>query len=240
VTVGVGTKWSAITRRAASSCSDVGGETWRIIEGILLGLFLAIFVPPSKVGLVQSLYGVIVVATFAFIGTMFDNFFAFAAQLALTERVRFKRVSIAQALGVATLVALAAGVGTLLEAIPTRWIGLLCIAPWALALHGWRHRTLPAHEQYRRGALTTFTLCLALGGDNLAVWIPLLRANETLHELLTIGVFALWEVGFLLCARAIASHPRVISWGTRYGRSIIPWVYLGLGVLILIECKTFT
>lgn len=187
----------------------------------------------------HSLLGVVVVATFAFLGTMFDNFFAFAAQLAVTDRRRFRRVSAAQALGIATLVVLAAGVGTLLIAIPVRWIGLLCAAPWALAWLAWRHRASPAHEQYRRGALTTFTLSIALGGDNLAVWIPLLRANGSLHEIVTIGVFAAWEAVFVMAAQRIASHPRVISWGTRYGRALIPWIYFALGVLILIECGTF-
>lgn len=186
----------------------------------------------------HSLLGVVVVATLAFVGTMLDNFFAFASQLALTRREHFKKVGIAQALGVATLVVLAVGVGTLLEAIPTRLVGLLCVAPWALALHGWRHRDQPAHEQYRRGAITTFTLSIALGGDNLAVWIPLLRANGTLHEVVTIAVFATCEVIFIVASQAVAAHPRVIAWGSRHGRSVIPWIYLGLGVLILIECGT--
>ena len=187
----------------------------------------------------HSFTGVIVVATLAFIGTMSDNFFAFAAQLSLTRRDRFARVSVAHALAVLTLVGLAAGVGAVLVVIPTRWIGVLCLGPWALAVHAWRHRGEPAREQYRRGALTTFTLCLALGGDNLAVWIPLLRANGSLHEVLTIIIFVIWETVFLLWARAIASHPRFIAWGTRFGPSFIPWVYLLLGVLILIECGTF-
>lgn len=188
----------------------------------------------------HSLWGVIVVATFAFIGTMFDNFFAFAAQLALTKRDHFKKVSYAHALGIATLVLLAAGVGTILLAVPVRWIGLLCVAPWTLAALGWRNRDEPAHEQFRRGAVTTFTLCLALGGDNLAVWIPLLRANDSVHEMVTICVFAFWEVAFIIAARAFASHPQVIAWGVRYGRLVIPFVYLALGVVILIECGTFT
>lgn len=188
----------------------------------------------------HSLSLVIVVATLAFLGTMIDNFFAFAAQLALTERTRFARVSYAQALGVATLAILAAAVGTILLAIPTRWIGLLCVAPWALAVHGWRHRADAAHEQYRRGALTTFTLCLALGGDNLAVWIPLLRANGTVHEVVTLVVFAFWEVTFILVAQRIASHRRIIDWGARFGRHAIPVIYAGLGVLILLECGTFS
>ncbi len=188
----------------------------------------------------HTVVGVIVAGSLAFVGTMLDNFFAFAAQLALTERVRYQRVSTAHALAVGALVIVSAGVGTLLVSVPLRWIGLLCIAPWALAAHAWRQRDKPASEQYRRGALTTFTLCLALGGDNIAVWIPLLRANGSLHELVTIVTFAIWEVIFILGAQRIASHPRVISFGTKYGRALIPWIYLALGVLILIECGTFS
>lgn len=171
---------------------------------------------------------------------MFDNFFAFAAQLALTPRERYRRVSSAQALGVASLVLLAAIVGSVLLSVPTRWIGVLALAPWALAVHGWQHRGDPTRDQYRRGALTTFTITLALGGDNLAVWIPLLRANGSSREVLTVALFALWEAVFILAAKSLASHPRVVAWGTRYGRSLIPIVYLGLGILILLECGTFS
>jgi cadmium resistance protein CadD (predicted permease) len=189
---------------------------------------------------VHSIPAVVVVGTLAFVGTMFDNFFAFATQLSLTPRDRYKRVGSAHALAVLALVGLAAGVGSVLIVIPTRWIGVLCLAPWALAVHAWRHRDQPTREQYRRGALTTFTLCLALGGDNLAVWIPLLRANGSMHEILIIVVFALWEAVFILCAQGLASHPRAVAWGTRFGPAFIPWIYFALGILILVECGTFT
>jgi len=103
---------------------------------------------------------------------MFDNFFAFAAQLIVTDEKRVRRVNYAQALGVITLLVLAGGIGSLLTPIPLPWVGLLCLAPWALAWHAWRHRTKEPSQVYRRGALTTFAMTLALGGDNLAVWIP--------------------------------------------------------------------
>jgi cadmium resistance protein CadD (predicted permease) len=189
---------------------------------------------------VHTIVGVIVVASFAFVGTMFDNYFAFAAQLLVAERNRFRRVGRGQVLGVATLLLLAAGVGSLLAPIPVRWIGVLCIAPWALALHGWRHRADPPRQQYRRGAMTTYVVTLALGGDNLAVWIPLLRAQGVGAGIGTVGVFAAWEALFVLSASALSGHPRVVTWGTKWGPSLVPWVYLALGVLILIECHTFT
>jgi cadmium resistance protein CadD (predicted permease) len=186
---------------------------------------------------VHAILGVVVVATLAFLGTMVDNFFAFAAQLVATKRGRFRRVSWAQALGVATLIALAGGLGSLLAPIPVRWIGLLAIAPFSFAWHSWRHRAAP-REQFRRGALTTFVITVALGGDNLAVWIPLLRANGFAHAFVTIGVFAALEVVFLLSAQRVATHPRVVEWGNQHAAMFMPYVYVFLGVLILIECHT--
>jgi cadmium resistance protein CadD (predicted permease) len=187
---------------------------------------------------VHTIFGVVVVATLAFVGTMFDNFFAFAAQLVVTETRRFRRVSLAQAIAMALLLAAAAALGAVLAPIPVRWIGVLCIAPFAFAVHAWRHRDIP-REQYRRGGITTFALTLALGGDNLAVWIPLLRANGVTHGLVVAGVFALLEVVFLLSAQRLARHPTVVVWGRRYAPHVIPFVYVALGVLILWECHSF-
>lgn len=186
----------------------------------------------------HTVIGVVVVSSLAFVGTMIDNFFAFAAQLTLTDRARFSRVSAAHAFGVGTLLLVAAAVGTILTAIPLRWVGLLCVAPFALAAHAWMQRAQPATEQFRRGALTTFTLCVALGGDNIAVWIPLVRANGSWLEVLVLATFALWEILFIVAAQAVAGHSRVVALGEKYGRILIPWVYLGLGVLILFECGT--
>ncbi len=186
----------------------------------------------------HTILGVVVVATLAFVGTMFDNFFAFAAQLVVTDPKRFRRVSMAQAFAMALLLAIAAALGAVLAPIPVRWIGILCIAPFAFALHAWRHRDSP-REQYRRGGLTTFAITLALGGDNLAVWIPLLRANSLPHGLLIAGIFAVLDIVFLFGAQRLALHPRVVAWGRQHAPAVIPFVYVALGVLILWECHTF-
>lgn len=184
----------------------------------------------------HTILSVIVVAILAFLGTMFDNFFAFSAQLIVTEKNRVRRVSYAQALGVATLLVVAGGIGSLLTPIPLPWVGLLCLAPWALAWYAWRNRKKEPREVFRRGALTTFAMTLALGGDNLGVWIPLLRADGIAHAIVTVAIFAVMELLFLVSAQAFASHPRVVEWGTKHAPSFMPWLYFGLGVLILIEC----
>jgi cadmium resistance protein CadD (predicted permease) len=186
---------------------------------------------------VHTIVGVVLFASLAYIGTMVDNYFAFSAQLIVTEPSRYRRVSWAQAAAVSTLVVIADGVGTLLNAIPLRWIGLLCIAPFGFAIHAWRHRQSP-HEQFRRGAITTFIITLAIGGDNVAVWIPLFRASGLRHALAAIATFAIWELLFLYSARRLAAHPRVVTWGRAHMPALMPFVYVLLGVLILIECRT--
>lgn len=194
--------------------------------------------PAGNVGHVRSVIIVIVVASIAYLGTMFDDFFAFTEQLKVTEQPRHRRVGWSQFLGVLTLVLIAGAVGSLLAPIPTRLIGLLFVVPWALAAYAWRQRHQPRREQFRRGVATTFLMTLALGGDNLAVWIPLVRAKGTLAGLGTAAVLLLWEIPFLLAARGLSTRPRLVTWGARYGRQLVPFVYLGLGVLILMECGT--
>ncbi|HVA52970.1 MAG TPA: cadmium resistance transporter [Acidimicrobiales bacterium] len=185
----------------------------------------------------HTILGVVVVATLAFVGTMVDNYFAFAAQLLVTRRDRFRRVSWAQALAVASMIALAGGLGSLLAPIPVRWVGALAVAPFSFAWHTWRHRAAP-RQQFRRGALTTFVMTFALGGDNLGVWIPLLRANGFAHAMVTIAAFAILEIVFLLGAQRVATHPRVVNWGSQHATAFMPYVYVFLGVLILVECRT--
>ncbi|MCU1362612.1 MAG: cadmium transporter [Acidimicrobiaceae bacterium] len=185
----------------------------------------------------RTIVGVVLVASLAFLGTMVDNFFAFSAQLVLTEPTRYRRVSWAQAGALSVLVVIAGSVGTLLDVIPVRWIGLLCVAPFGFALHAWRHRESP-HEQFRRGAITTFLITLALGGDNVAVWIPLFRAAGVRHGLVALGTFVIGDILFLLAARKLATHPKVVEWGRARMPSLMPYVYALLGVLILIECHT--
>lgn len=185
----------------------------------------------------RSIPGVIVLAALAFAGTMIDNYVAYAAQLVTTDPARRRRVAYSQAIGVATLVAFAAALGTLLAPIPLRWVGLLAIAPFAYAVHTWRHRR-PQRDVPRRGAVATFVITLALGGDNLAVWTPLLRANGVERAVVSVATFVVLDALFLASASQLARHPRVLSWSERHAPTVMPFVYLILGVVILVECRT--
>lgn len=180
----------------------------------------------------------VAVALGAFVGTMLDNFVAFSAQLALTEPRRHERAMTAQVIGVLSLIVIAGGVGTALGEIPLRWIGLLALAPLALAYHAWRTRSHPARN-VKRGAITTFVVTIALGGDNLAVWIPLFRADGLHRALLTGGIFVLSDVALVSLARLLVNRPRVIEWAAKTSPIATPILYVILAVVILWQCHVF-
>ena len=180
----------------------------------------------------------IAIGAVAFLGTMIDNFFAFAAQLVLTDPKRFRRVSYAHVVGVLVLIIGSAAVGSALNFISLKWIGILAVAPLALAWHGWRHRSELAPQ--RRGATTTFLITVGLGGDNIAIWIPILRAQGVLRGITVAATILLLDIGAVFLARFIAKRPSAIQFGQRLSTQLMPILYCGLAVLIVWQCEWFS
>jgi cadmium resistance protein CadD (predicted permease) len=179
-----------------------------------------------------------VIASVAFVGTMFDNYFAYAAQLLVTEAKKINRVRNSQILGIISLILVAAVLGDFLQTIPTRAIGVLAFVPWYFAFHAWQSRNKEPRKIYKRGALTTFLMTFAIGGDNIAVWTPLLRASDNIKTMISVGAFIFWELIFVATAQMLTQCPRVVAWGNKRAPELIPWIYLLLGVMILVECRT--
>jgi cadmium resistance protein CadD (predicted permease) len=192
---------------------------------------------PRRAGYGDPMHDVIVAVAIgvgAFVGTMVDNFFAFAAQLVLTEPKRFRRVSYAHVIGVLVLLIGSAAVGSALNFISLEWIGVLAVAPLALAWHGWRHRNELSPQ--RRGATTTFLVTVGLGGDNLAIWIPILRAQGVLRGIAVALTILVLDIGAVFLARYVVKRPSVIQFGQRWSLTLMPPLYCGLAVLIVWQC----
>jgi cadmium resistance protein CadD (predicted permease) len=174
-----------------------------------------------------------------YLGTGVDNAFALAAQLSLTNPARYRRVRYAFVAGMATLVIFAGAIGGALSIFSVRWIGVLALAPLGLAIASWRGGS-HALEAQRRGAVATFSLTLALGGDNIAVWVPLFRSQGVLRGV-TIGVtIVLISMGVARGAQALVERPRIIAWGERWALRLTPFLYLALSLLIMWQCQWFT
>jgi len=180
---------------------------------------------------------VISLATSAYVGSMLDNLLAFATQLAVAPPMERRVLCGWQSAGVTLLVALALFASVLGRSIPVWAFGLLALAPWAAAVQRWRHQNRSIEPPRMHGGITALVIAVALGGDNLALWIPLFRAHNH-YALAVIGTFAAWQCLFLFVAWSLAHHPAIRRVSERVSQRLMPWLYVVLGLLVLFECHT--
>ncbi|MBD2197387.1 MULTISPECIES: cadmium resistance transporter [Calothrix] len=90
-------------------------------------------------------------------------------------------------------------------------------------------------QTYKVAAVT-----IANGGDNISIYIPLF-AGQNLNSLGVILIVFLIMVG-VWCAIAyyLSLHPAIATILNRYGHHLVPFVLIGLGLLIMYERGTFT
>jgi cadmium resistance protein CadD (predicted permease) len=184
----------------------------------------------------HDLGAAVAISAFAFVATMLDNFVDFSAQLSITDRPRRGRASLGQFVGVVVLISMSVVVAGALGEVPLTWVGILAAAPLALAVHAWLNRRREPHR-VKRGMVTTMVVTIALGGDNLAGWIPILRAGGLSRGPVTVGVFVVLDLVLVGAARLCASHPAVVSAGERIVPVATPILYVVLAIVILWECN---
>jgi cadmium resistance transport/sequestration family protein len=136
--------------------------------------------------------------------------------------------------------------------IPQSWIGMLGIIPMAIGVNRLLSRSeaeddeaaaiqdLPSSPlaflspQTASVAAITF----ANGGDNIGIYVPLFT-NCTLESLFVILTIFLSLVGVWCYAAYRLMHlPMISDMLTRYGNLMVPFVLIGLGVMILNESHT--
>lgn len=153
--------------------------------------------------------------------------------------------------GALVLASLPSFFGSLL--FPRPWIGLLGIVPIAIGLtrllapdadeseaelmstqpeKTWLTSVL-SPQTYSVAAVT-----FANGGDNIGIYVPLF-ASATWESLLTILSVFFTMVGiWCYAAYRLTCIPTIADNLTRYGNQLVPFVLIGLGVLILIDSHT--
>ena len=135
---------------------------------------------------------------------------------------------------------------------PRAWIGLLGLVPIAIGVS----RLLNSDEEDTEEEMTeqsepswfanllspqTYSVAavtFANGGDNIGIYVPLF-ASTTWESLLAIlGVFFSMVGVWCYTAYRLTCLPGVAQTFTRYGNQLVPFVLIGLGVLILIDSHT--
>ena len=181
----------------------------------------------------------------AFVATNLDD--AFVLLLFFGDRrYRGRHVFIGQALGVGLLVLLSL-IGALAAlALPARALGLLGLLPIAIGVKQLLERrrarqaepeavvALPGAAGWRRAAAVA-GVTLANGGDNVGVYIPLFATRALLETALIVGVFAMMLVVWTFAGYYLARHSAVAARLQRLSGVVMPWVLIGLGVVIIVE-----
>lgn len=94
--------------------------------------------------------------------------------------------------------------------------------------------SLIAPQTYHVAAVT-----IANGGDNISIYVSLF-ANSNLASLIVIlSSFFLLIAVWCYIAYQLSRHPVVAHVLTRYGKRIVPFILIGLGIFILIESGTY-
>lgn len=164
---------------------------------------------------------------------------------------RRRHIVTGQYVGFAALVAasLPSFFGNML--LPRPWIGLLGILPIAIGLSRLLDQNTDEEEEvveqvekpWFTGFLSAQTYSVAAvtfanGGDNIGIYVPLF-ANSSWESLLAIlGVFFSMVGVWCYTAYRLTQLPVIAETLTRYGNYLVPFVLIGLGVLILIDSHT--
>jgi cadmium resistance protein CadD (predicted permease) len=164
-------------------------------------------------------------------------------------------VVVGQFVGIAALTFASAVAALLALTVPDGWIALLGLAPLALGIRGlhslWRpgasgdadegpddraadaRAARVAHLQWIAVALTT----IANGGDNLGVYIPLFSRDLAWVPFYAI-LFTVMTAAWCAAGYWLVHHPMVGARIRQYGHVALPFVLIGLGLVILADART--
>ncbi|HEY9905659.1 MAG TPA: cadmium resistance transporter [Candidatus Sericytochromatia bacterium] len=208
------------------------------------------------------LAGAIIAGITSFAATNIDDIvilMLFFAQVNASFRPR--QIVVGQYLGFSVLIiaSLPGFFGGLI--VPRAWIGLLGLVPIAIGVTRLVNREKDEEVQAvsdelnrSRGnnslgstltslispqTLNVAAVTFANGGDNIGIYVPLFASSTLASLLVILGIFFLLIGVWCYIAYLLARQPAIAHVLTRYGKAVVPFVLIGLGIFILLESGTY-
>jgi cadmium resistance protein CadD (predicted permease) len=192
-----------------------------------------------------------IIAIAAFASTNVDDLFLLGS-LFVDAEFRTISIVVGQFFGMALIVAISILAALFTIQIPGEWICVLGLAPLSLGIHRlWKLLTRKTRaglttgnrpdfvgkEKFRFGwarseVVFVALLTMANGGDNLSVYIPLFSIQQTLIPQYAL-VFGLMTGLWCLLGYYLTSHQLFGKRVKNYGRFIVPFILIGIGVNVL-------
>ena len=153
------------------------------------------------------------------------------------------QIVLGQYLGFATLVAISVVAALGLTIIPDEWVGFLGLIPLGIGIFGLvrglqngRDDDDEAESALKAvGVLGIAGITIANGADNISLYTPIFRTISPTDTAITIVVFLVLVGVWCLIGRLIGTHKAVTETLERIEHWLVPAVFIGLGLFILIE-----
>ena len=185
-----------------------------------------------------------------YISTSIDYLFILLIIFSQSQTKRgLRQIYLGQYLGIGILVAVSLFAAYVLNSIPQDWIiGLLGLIPIYLGIRVAMGSEEEAEEEEvvekleSRGPNRLFwavaLITIASGGDNLGIYIPYFTSLSIFEIALAIVVFAISIAVLCYISYRLAKISFVAETLEKYERIIVPIVFIGLGIFIMLENGT--
>lgn len=87
--------------------------------------------------------------------------------------------------------------------------------------------------------LQVAAVTIANGGDNLGLYVPLFASQSPVELGVILVIFLIMIAVWCAIAFTLASHPAIARLLTRYGHRLVPFLFMGLGIYILLDSGLF-
>lgn len=151
------------------------------------------------------------------------------------------KVVAGQYLGFIALVAISVIAAAGLTIVPDEWVGFFGLIPLAIGVYG-LIRTLRRRGDddddsaiSAGGLFGVAGITIANGADNISLYTPVFRTNPVPDTIVTIIVFLVLVAVWCLVARFVGTNKTVTEALEKIEHWLVPAVFIGLGLYILIE-----
>ncbi|MET7862538.1 cadmium resistance transporter [Micromonospora taraxaci] len=152
-----------------------------------------------------------------------------------TGRPRPWQIVAGQYVGIGALALASAVVAAGLLVVPDPWTGLLGLLPIVLGVRALRRSDEDDTPTVVTGTLGVAGVTIANGADNVAVYVPVFRALGVADSAVFLLVFVLLIALWCAVGAWLGGHPRVVRLVERAGHWLVPTIFIGIGVVILVS-----
>jgi len=165
----------------------------------------------------------------------------------VSKRINSRDIVIGQYLGFALLVLISLLATFGITLLAHQWVGLLGLIPMYLGVRLFikgedddDDNILSRLNKFNKFYLSVAFITFANGGDNIGIYVPIFSMLETNQLIITVVTFFIMVAIWCLLGYRLARFRFVSETLEKYGRWIIPIVFIGLGIYIMLENKLFT